>query len=261
LIVLGRPEADTRDTRSVIAPLAKALDPTLRLRLQRELDAVSTLGSPHIVRVLEVGTDAETGRPFVRNEVFPGEDLAALLTRIDCLPPRVALTIASQMLAAITRAHSAGVLHRDVRPQNVVLTHEASGEVIVKVQGFGIAALTVDRLSGDLAPSADTNTFGSPQYLAPEQLQSTLDVDPRTDVWAVGLVLFRMLTGATPHPEASFGRILSAIATKPVRDVRELAPWVPVAIADIVRRATRIAPSERYKSANAMEGLLSVGGG
>lgn len=224
-------------------------------RFQREAVAASAIRGEHVVRVLDAGTDEASGRPYLVTEYLDGEDLERLLARVGPLTPDAALRIALQALAGLRDAHEARVVHRDIKPANLFLARGEGGTIRVKLLDFGIAKVRGDALS--LPHGAGLTTtggfLGSPLYMSPEQVQSSRDVDHRTDLWSLGSVLYAALAGRAPFEHlASLGQLLVTICISPPPRLSDVAPWVPPEVAEVVHRALVIRPDERYPSAAAM---------
>ena len=224
------------------------------LRFAREARAAGALVSDHIAGVLDAGEDPVTGAPFMVMEYLEGEDLLHLLKRNGPLRPDAALRIVAQACLGLQKAHEAGVVHRDIKPANLFLCRRDEGAVLVKLLDFGIAKIRHDDTVDAHTPLTSTgNVLGSPHYLSPEQARASRDVDPRTDVWSLGVTLYRALTGRTPHEKLdSFINLMMAICLQPPPPVQSFAPWVPPEIADVVHGALVIDRDERFPSAAAM---------
>jgi serine/threonine-protein kinase len=223
-------------------------------RFEREVRASSAVVSPHIVQVLDAGFDEKQNAPFIVMELLQGEDLQATLKERSRLPIDLAVRIAMQACAGIAKAHDAGVIHRDIKPGNLFLSEGEDGTLTVKILDFGIAKI---KLPDDAAPSGDlTRTgsiLGSLHYMSPEQIKGAKNIDHRTDIWSLGVVIYQMLAGITPFKNAeTAGETMLAICTRPPEDVREHAPEVPDDLAGIVMRALQMDPERRFASAEAM---------
>ncbi|MDC3961271.1 serine/threonine-protein kinase [Polyangium jinanense] len=224
-------------------------------RFRREAQAVSRIQSPHIVRILDTGTDEPSRNLYFVTELLEGEDLQRLIDRIGTLSLRGALGIASQVLRGLAAAHAARVVHRDIKPANLFLAREPNGTLTVKILDFGIAKVRAEPLglgqTTDL--TATGNLLGSPLYMSPEQVQNSRDVDHRTDLWSLGCVLYAALAGRAPHQHlSSIGQLLVAICVTPARSLVEVAPWVPADVAAVVERALAIPAESRPQSAEEM---------
>jgi serine/threonine protein kinase len=223
------------------------------VRFQREARAAGAIDSHHIVRIFDMGTDDRSGSPYMVMERLVGEDLSQLMRRVGPIAPEHALAIIGQAALGLSKAHEAGVVHRDIKPANVFL-HDGgdSGEVVVKILDFGIAKVMTELMQraeeGGLTRTG--SMLGSPHYMSPEQAQGLRTIDHRTDVWSLGVVLYKMLTGQTPHAHLqTLGQVILAICSSPARPVQELAPWVPPEVAAIVHRAIQPDPGQRYQTA------------
>jgi serine/threonine-protein kinase len=220
-----------------------ALDPGFVERFRAEARTAARLNHPSIVAVFDSGSDG--GVPYLVMEHVPGESLAALLHRNGPLPPRRAAELAGQVCVALAAAHAQGVVHRDVKPGNVLL----AGDGRVKVGDFGIAkAAAAPALTGE------GEVLGTAAYLPPEQAQGG-PVDARSDLYALGCVLYELLTGAPPFGSAADSPPL-AVAARQVSQPREPPsarnPWVDPALDAVVLTAMAKQPDRRYQSAAAM---------
>jgi serine/threonine-protein kinase len=253
-------EAEHRDTRERVA--VKVLhshlhdaDGDARRRFRREAEAAGAIQHDHVVRVLDAGTCEVTGRLYLVTEYLEGEDLQRVLDRTGPISPGGALRIACQALAGLAEAHSARVVHRDVKPANLFLARAPGGRVTVKILDFGVAKVRTDPLAPPQGAGLTTTAgiLGSPLYMSPEQVQSSRDVDHRTDLWSLGCVLYAALAGRAPHQHlSSLGQLFVAICVSPPPPLSEVAPWLPPEVARAVHVALEIDPAARYPSAEAM---------
>jgi len=182
-------------------PLAiKMLDPNLSAtadyvaRFKREASAAAALRSAHVVQIFDFGV-TEGGTPYIAMELLEGEDLGTRLDRITRLKPAQASSVITQVARALTRAHKRGIVHRDLKPDNIFLcVSEDEGE-LVKVLDFGVAK----GVGGvNLARTGTGIVVGTPYYMSPEQAQGEKRIDHRTDLWALGVIAFELLTGSLP---------------------------------------------------------------
>lgn len=217
-------------------------------RFRREAATVSRLSHPNIVPILFVTSVGDTACCLM--PLVEGEPLASRLKREGPQPVAVAAGIAMDVAAALDHAHSVGVVHRDVKPDNVLLDL-ASGRALLT--DFGIAkaddARTVITTSGQV--------LGTPLYISPEQASGGA-VDARTDVYALGVVVFEMLTGATPFTAANAQALFALHAAARAPDVRELRPDVPAGVAAAVARALEKNPDDRFPSAGQFAEALTI---
>ena len=228
------------------------------LRFEREARAAGVADSEHVVQVLDAGREAATDTPFLVMEYLEGEDLRQILERLGPLPPDVALRIAAQACVGLESAHAAGIVHRDIKPANVFLARRDDGVLEVKILDFGIAKVRHAASgvgAGDLTETG--RMLGSPRYMSPEQVQGLKTIDHRADIWSLGAVLYKCLTGRTPHDEAETqGQLMVATCTVPPPPIRDLAPWVPSPCAAVVHRALELKPDRRFPSAGSMRDAI-----
>lgn len=235
-------------------------DPDL-LRFTQEARIAGRLDSPHVTAVLELARDPETDVPFQVMELLEGEDVRKLVERLGPLEPDVALRIAAQACAGLAAAHAAGVVHRDIKPDNIFLAQK-DGEVVVKLLDFGIAKIrgtpeNAGMTAGFTAPAIPMTqsgqVVGTPLFMAPEQIEGAKHVDARCDVYSMGVTLFAMLTGSPPHGHVkSFVELLHTLVNAPTVPLREAAPWVSEEAAAVVDRARTKEKEARYPDAKAL---------
>ncbi|HEU4488041.1 MAG TPA: protein kinase, partial [Actinomycetota bacterium] len=227
---------DERLQRRVAVKLLKeelADDPLFVERFRREARAVAALSHPNIASVFDYGADG--GRDFIVMELLEGTDLAEVL-QAGPLEPGRAAEIAAQACDALAHAHSAGIVHRDVKPANIILV--ASGTV--KVTDFGIA-----RALGDTTLTATGSVLGTAHYLAPEQASGS-GAGAAVDQYAMGVMLYEMLTGEVPFSGDSPIGVAMRHVSDEVPAPSSKAPEVPAALDEVVLTATAKDPSDRY---------------
>ena len=240
-----------RDVVLKLLPLALA-GPDQRARLDREGRTLSALNHPHIVSMHDVG-DVD-GRVFLVTEFVQGETLRAMLAH-GPVPAATAVSVARQIALALDASHRAGVLHRDVKPENVMVRPDG----LVTVIDFGIARAARDGVS----PARDTldtvagTTLGTPGYMAPEQIRGAA-VDERTDVFALGVVLHEMLTGERPFPGATPADGMAATLTQEPTSLERAGASLPEGLREVVRRALAKQPAQRFTSAREMGAALDA---
>jgi serine/threonine-protein kinase len=218
----------------------------LMQRLREEWKALGRLEHPNIVSVTDAGT-TEGGVPYYVMERLVGEDLAARLRRERRLGLRDAVRIGGEVLDALDAAHRIGVVHRDVKPSNVYLTEKGA----TKLLDFGIAKL----LDSDMALTKQGSAVGTPRYMSPEQVCGEA-VDSRSDLYAVGLLLFEMLAGRSPFEGCSDKEVFDAHLNRAAPSVAEFVPEVPAELERLVRRLLAKEPSARPSSAGSAAALL-----
>ena len=187
-------------------------------RFAREARAAGKIKGEHVARVIDVGT-LETGAPFMVMEYLHGRDLSAVVREGGPLPPAQAVDAVLQACEALAEAHALGIVHRDLKPANLFVTTRPDGTPAVKVLDFGISKVT-NPSSSDHALTKTTSVMGSPLYMSPEQMTATRDVDARTDIWAVGAILYELLVGHVPFSAETLPQICGLILTSPPRPIR-----------------------------------------
>jgi eukaryotic-like serine/threonine-protein kinase len=224
-------------------------------RFQREAKAAGAIATQHICQVIDTGTDAATGWPYMVMEFMEGEDVQQLVRRVGVVKPELALRIAAQACIGLAKAHAAGVVHRDIKPANLFLSKGEDGRVVVKLLDFGIAKVKMDHASetGDAGLTRTGTMLGSPLYMSPEQARGMKTIDHRADIWSLGVVLYELLCGRTPyHHIEALGELIIAICSEPPQPVQEFGPWIPPEAATIVHKSLKAQPNDRYQSAQDM---------
>jgi tetratricopeptide (TPR) repeat protein/tRNA A-37 threonylcarbamoyl transferase component Bud32 len=210
-------------------------------RFQNEARAAATLGHPNILEALDMGR-TEDGLPFLVLELLEGHDLDHEIVERGAMPIDRAVIIALEIADALSAAHAAGIVHRDLKPENVFLTNDGR----VKVLDFGISKITSSLVTGGL--TAPGQMMGTPQYMAPEQFEDASKADPRSDVYALGVLLYRELTGALPFSAPSLPQLLMKIVSTVPTPVAELRRDCPIDLSDIVSRAMASDAGARFAS-------------
>ncbi len=219
--------------------------PELVARFQREAQAIARLDHPGCVRVLDFGVDT-TGAPFLAMELIEGPTLAEQIG--EEWPLERAVNVVHQLVAALAHAHAHGVIHRDVKPENIVLARGGTRVVLID---FGLAALRdAPMLTGQ------GMAMGSPSYIAPERLRGHAH-DARSDLYSVGVVLYELITGLRPILGSSPREVMENALVKPPRPLSVLRRDVPQALEALVRTALVKDPARRYPDAEAMLSALT----
>ncbi len=230
-----------------------ASDPQLLERFQREARAVAALGHPHIVAVTDF-QDNPGEPPFLVMERLFGQTLGGLLEQAPMVGPERACRIAEQTLSALAAAHDAGLVHRDVKPDNIFLCRSDTGAEIVKLLDFGVAKALEEQHNKLTSTGAIVGTL---VYMAPEQARGE-PVDARADIYALGACLYHMLAGQTPFPAVSGARLLAAVAGEAPIPLVSLRPDLDGTLIAIISRAMEPLADRRYLSARAMMGALGA---
>ena len=227
---------------------AVAVQRDARARFLREAEAASRINHPNVVAVLDVGTEGDT--PYLVMEFLDGETLDALLERRPVLPVADAVDLMLPVISAVSTAHEHGVIHRDLKPQNIFLSRGPWGEAIPKVLDFGVSKLVDDREA--VALTGTQAMLGTVTYMSPEQARGARGVDARSDQYAIGLILYEMVTGTRAHPGESALEILHHIANGIFVPPRTARPELPVAMEAVLLRCLAAQPSDRYPSLRAL---------
>lgn len=218
-------------------------------RFEREIRATQSIRSRHVVRVIDAGHLA-SGAPWLAMELIEGESLRARLEREGRLPIDDAVSIATAILDALEAAHAAGVVHRDVKPENVLLARERGG-VVPKLADFGLA-----REQDGPQITAPGSVVGTPRYIAPELARGKQGVDARSDLWSVGVLLYEALAGLRPFDRPDVISTLLAILSATPERPSALRPELPDGIEACVLRAMEKDPARRFQSASEMKMVL-----
>ena len=236
------PKIDRLVAIKVLVPAAgldAAQEQQRRDRFQREARAAGRLTHPNIVTIHDVGEDQ--GRAFLVMEFIEGESLEQILRQRRTLPPDQVVSIGEQVALALDHAHSHGIVHRDVKPANILLTRDGA----IKVSDFGIARFTEDE-------AAQTGHIpGTPSYMSPEQVAG-LPVDGRSDIFALGAVLYELLTGERAFPGETLNTILYRIVHEDPSPLRRLSPALPANLEACLQKAMAKNPGDRHARASEM---------
>ncbi len=234
---------------------ALAASETARARFEREARASAQIQSAHVVEVHDYGVEGET--PYIVMELLRGEDLAARLDKRGKLSVAEATRITQPICKALRRAHELGLVHRDLKPGNVFLARQDDDEV-VKLLDFGIAKAVQPGTpqSGDVTRSG--HLVGSPLYMSPEQIRKSKEVDHRSDLWSLGVILYQALTGRTPFIEDEVGAVLVAICTDPIPKPSSLVPELGPEVDQFFERALARDPAQRFQNSRELFDALEV---
>ncbi|MDQ3034771.1 MAG: serine/threonine protein kinase, partial [Myxococcota bacterium] len=216
-------------------------------RFRREALATTQIGHPHIVDVLDLG-EMDDGTLFMVLELLDGRDLARALKDDGPLSIARAARVLAQVCEGVGAAHEKGIVHRDLKPENVFLITREGDPDFVKVLDFGVSKI---RAAADAPAESMTRTgtaLGTPYYMAPEQAQGKRDVDHRADVYALGVILFRVLTGHHPFADDSYPMLVLKICTEPAPRVEEWRKDVPRELASLLERMLAKDPAARPQS-------------
>ena len=243
-------------------------------RFQREARAAVRIKSEHVARVIDVGNvdyaaaqlQAELGvplapgAPFMVMEYLEGQDLSGVLKATGPLSVTDAVVYLAQAIEAIAEAHSLGIIHRDLKPSNLFLTRRPDGTPMIKVLDFGISKAAGPNMT-DGGMTTTSAVLGSPMYMAPEQMIASREVDGRTDVWSLGVVLYQLLTGRGPFNGSTMTELCARILQEPHAPIRATRPDVPFELEAVVARCLEKDRVRRFASvADLAEAIAPFGG-
>jgi len=214
-------------------------------RFAREARAAVKIKSEHVARVSDVGT-LESGSPYMVMEYLEGQDLAAFVHAGGAMAVPAAVEFVLQACEAIGEAHALGIVHRDLKPANLFVTRRVDGSPCVKVLDFGISKLTAPGGGPDLGMTKTSSVMGSPLYMSPEQMSSTRNVDMRTDIWALGVILYEILTGRVPFEAETMPQLCGMILQDPPRPLRDLRPDLPDVLQAVIFRCLEKSRDRRF---------------
>lgn len=229
-----------------VAANAEALE-----RFSREARVIASLESDHVVRVTDFGMHA--GAPYMVMELLTGRDLRAELQLREKLPVQEAVDYVIQAADGLFTAHEKGVVHRDVKLANLFLTTRPDGQRSVKVLDFGISKLQSEA-NEDVELTRTQSTLGSPMYMSPEQIRDPRKVDARTDVWSLGIVLYKLISGRAPFEGQSANALSAAISA----DAPPPLPEIPAGLNAIVLACLEKSPARRIPSVAVLARELSA---
>jgi serine/threonine-protein kinase len=224
-------------------------------RFLREARAAIRLRSEHVARVFDVGR-LDNGSPYIVMEHLDGSDLRKVLQSRGALPIAEAAAHVIQACDALAEAHAAGIVHRDLKPANLFLTHRPDGSPCIKLLDFGISKITTP---GTLAPGDMTRTtelLGSPLYMAPEQMRPLHPVDGRTDIWALGVILYRLLTNRLPFFAKGMLEICALVLERAPLPPGQHRPEIPPELESIVLRCLEKTPDRRFPDVQSLAAAL-----
>ncbi len=233
-----------------------ARDPVAVERFKREYETARDLAHPHIVRVIEFGV-APDGASYMTMEFLEGEELGKVLHRGEQLAPARLLRVFCQLALALDQAHSFGVIHRDLKPDNIFLCHGPEGDV-ARILDFGSVKLQME--AGPKLTAFGT-TLGSPYYMSPEQAMGKADVDQRTDVFALAAIMYESVTGKIAFDAVNVAQILMKIINQPIIPASQQIAGLPPRLDDVFDRGMRKDKKSRYGTATQlMQGALDAYG-
>jgi serine/threonine-protein kinase len=224
-------------------------------RFMREARAAVRLKSEHVARVYDVGRDAED-RPFMVLELLEGMDLSKLNKQKGPLPVADAVEYVLQACEALVEAHAAGIVHRDLKPQNLFVTRRLNGTPLVKVLDFGIAKAFGPGAIGQMALTDSAAIIGSPLYMAPEQMRSARTADIRSDIWALGVILYELVGGQLPFEGETVTEVCIRVVNEQPIELATLRPGLEAALIAVIMRCLQKEPEARWHNVSALAAAL-----
>lgn len=218
-------------------------------RFEREARAAGRIGNDHILEIFDIGALPDGSRYMV-SEFLDGETLSGRLQRLGRMTPEQIAPIMAQLLDGLAAAHHAGVLHRDLKPDNIfLLRHKIGRPDFVKIIDFGISKFQSSDGADSMRMTATGAIMGTPYYLSPEQARGSQNADARSDLYAAGVIMYECVTGKVPFDAANFNELIFKIALETPPSPRDLVPELDPAFSAVVQKAMARDPRDRYQSA------------
>ncbi len=237
---------DTKVAIKVLRP--EMLDSAEALaRFAVEARASARITSEHVARVFDVGA-LDSGAPYMVMEFLDGHDLGHRLQVDGGLPVAQAVDFVLQACEAVAEAHSVGIVHRDLKPSNLFCVRRPNGSLCIKVLDFGISKLSLGGAQAGLTMTATAAVMGTPYYMSPEQMESAREVDSRTDIWSLGIILFELISGHRPFGGQTLPEICFKIATHPAPRIRDTLPEVPPGLEAAIFRCLEKRRADRFST-------------
>jgi serine/threonine-protein kinase len=226
-------------------------------RFIREARAAARIQSEYVARVSDVGT-LDNGSPYLVMEYLEGRDMEALIRSGEKLPVSQLVTYVLEACEGLAEAHAAGIVHRDLKPANVFLARRTDGSVRAKLLDFGISKLTAMPGSGpDVGMTSTQALMGSPLYMSPEQLRSSKNVDRRTDIWSMGVILYECLTGTSPFEAETLPEVCARIMAEPAPPLRNVQRGIDLVVMKCLEKDAQ----KRFADTGALATALAPFGG
>ncbi|HWA73842.1 MAG TPA: protein kinase [Polyangiaceae bacterium] len=225
-------------------------------RFAREARAAVKIRSEHVARVIDVGI-LETGAPYMVMEYLEGSDLSRRVSDHGPMSIPDASLLILQACEALAEAHSLGIVHRDLKPANLFLTHLRDGSVCVKLLDFGISKLTVPGAGPGLDMTSTTTVMGSPYYMSPEQMRSTRNVDARTDIWALGVILYELVSGHVPFEAETMPQLCGMVLQDQPPPLERFRTNTPTRFEAVILRCLEKHPERRFQNVGELAAALA----
>jgi serine/threonine-protein kinase len=248
-------ELEQRVAVKFLHPLAMERADTAE-RFRREARSAAKIRSEHVARVIDVGI-MEGGIPYMVMEYLEGHDVSDEMSKIGMLPIEEAVDFILQAIEALAEAHAAGIVHRDLKPANLFIASRPDGTRIVKVLDFGISKSLLGGSASELSLTRTSVLIGSPLYMSPEQMRSAKDVDTRTDIWSLGVILYEMITGRPPYTGDSIPALCASLLNDVPQSMRALRADVPAELEDVIRYCMAKDRADRYGTVSELARALA----
>jgi len=257
-VVVAATHLELRDERAIKLVRPELTHPQIIERFLREARAVVKLRSEHVAQVYDIGR-LPTGAPFMVMELLHGDDLAALLKKRGALPVHEAALFVMQACDALSEAHGRGIVHRDLKPANLFLTHREDGSPCIKVLDFGVSKyIPEDGESTEMEMTSNGDIMGSPLYMAPEQMRAAREVDARADIWALGAILYKLVTGRAPFQRPTTPEIFMAVLGSDVAPLpSSIHAGIPSGLEAVIMRCLSKDVDSRFPRAADLRAALS----
>ena len=223
----------------------RSTDSEISRRFVSEARTSVKIKSDAVARVLDVGT-TDDGMPFMVMEKLEGEDLGALIDRAGALTVEQAVDFMLQACEAVAAAHAVGIVHRDLKPSNLFVAEDSAGELHMKVLDFGISKVFDDAPDSERAVTTTSAVLGSPGYMSPEQMRASRDVDARSDVWALGMILWESIAGVPMYAGKTYPEICAKVLGGHFLRLAAIGVTAPLPLEEAIQRALALAPDDRF---------------
>ena len=224
-------------------------------RFQREAQSAARIGHENIIEITDMGT-ASDGAPYIVMEFLDGDDVKGVLESDGVFTVARAANIMVQALSALQAAHNAGIIHRDLKPENIYLTKKSSNPDYVKLLDFGISKFKELETDGKKALTQTGTVLGTPHYMSPEQARGEQNLTPRSDIYAMGVILYQMMTGHLPFDAPNYNALLIKILTEDPPLPETLNPDLPDDIAETIKIAMARDLNERFETCEEFKARL-----
>ncbi len=228
-------------------------DPKALERFEREVQITATLSHPNTVEIYDYGR-TEDGTYYYVMEFLPGLGLSELVERHGPLPPERAVYLLRQVCSALREAHAAGLIHRDVKPSNIIAARRGGMDDVAKLLDFGLVRAATTARQAHL--SREGEILGTPLFMSPEQATGARELDERSDIYSLGAVIYYLLTGRPPFEAEGGISVLIAHARDPVTPPSQVRPGIPEDLELVVLRCLAKDPAERFPDAESLERAL-----